>query len=113
MHSTRRSKKGCPCMHFPNEATPEQEARIKAYLFYLEHEAHGGFESLCLDEVRFLGDPQFGYLLVKAWVSVLQNDKVHHNIPKVWFELLKRPNEYLNPAIYIPADNAIDALFDI
>lgn len=99
-----------PIMVFPQEASPEQTECIQSYLSHLEHDWYG-LESLDLDQVRAIENPQLGYLLVKAWLSVCTERGFH--IPPYWYEVINKPNEYLNPTKYIPAEDAFNALCDI
>ena len=109
-----------PVMYFPDEATPEQEARIASFLSYLK-DRPGGLESLELAEIRQfgapfeedydIGNPQDGYLLLKAWIKAAEAKEFW--IPETFYRAVQKPNEYLNPTHYIPAEAAIQDSLNI
>jgi hypothetical protein len=98
-------------MEFPAEATPHQKRQIQGCLSMLETD-YNGLEKLNLERVRafgapyknapFLGNPQWGYLLVKAWLRAMEARGAI--IPGFWYDVIREPNAYLNPTNYLDDD---------
>jgi len=98
-------------MSFSDAATPKQAGQIKGFLSLLEND-YGGLENITLARVRTcgdsyrgapcLGDPQCGYLLVKAWLKLAETKGL--TIPKLWYDVVEQPNGYLNPFYYLNDD---------
>ena len=100
-----------PHMEFPDEATPHQKRQIRGCLSELETD-YNGLKNLTIEMVRSfgapykgvpcLGNPQLGYLLVKAWIKAMEAQGA--TVSEDWHDTIREPNKYLNPTHYLDND---------
>ena len=94
-----------PFLVFSEQATAEQRESIQLFLKTVEA------STVTLDYVRTVGTPAYQYLLVKAIVNRLHSRGL--TVPEIWLHVLRSPNTYLNPSVYVEKQNESDAESDV